>query len=58
MDYCSRGLHKAGVLEDNISFRLRWNSNAIKFYLRNCSRTIDKVRAKAIIGAYADVFPP
>jgi hypothetical protein len=51
-------LHNAGVSEDDISFRLRWNSDAVKFYLRDCCRTIGDLTAKAIVGAYADIAPP
>jgi hypothetical protein len=51
-------LFNAGVSEDDISFRLRWNSDAVKFYLRECRRTIGDLTSKAIIGAYADIAPP
>jgi hypothetical protein len=48
-------LHNAGVSLDDIAFRLRWNSDAVKLYIRDCYRTIGELTCKALAGAYADV---
>ena len=48
-------LHNAGVSLDDITFRLRWNSDAVRLYIRDCNRTIDELTSCAIAGAYADV---
>ena len=47
-------LANMGVNDDDISFRLRWNSDAVKLYLRDCYRTIGDLTNRAIAGAYAD----
>ena len=47
-------LDNAGVDLDDIVFRLRWNSDAVKAYLRECHKFIGDLTEKAIIGAYAD----
>ena len=48
-------LNNAGVSLDDIAFRLRWNSEAVKLYIRDCYRTIGDLTCKALAGAYADV---
>jgi hypothetical protein len=48
-------LHNAGVSLDDISFRLRWNSDAVKLYIRDCYRTIGDLTCRTLAGAYADV---
>ena len=48
-------LHNAGVSLDDITFRLRWNSDAVRLYIRDCNRTIDELTSCAIAGAYADI---
>lgn len=45
-------LHNAGVSIDDISFRLRWNSDAVKLYLRDCWRLVGPVTEQAVSGAY------
>ena len=44
-------LYNAGVPVEDISFRLRWNSDAVKFYLRDCYRTIGHLTERALVGA-------
>ena len=44
-------LYNAGVPIEDISFRLRWNSDAVKFYLRDCYRTIGDLTQRALMGA-------
>jgi hypothetical protein len=46
-------LHNAGVSLDDIIFRLRWNSDAVKAYIRDCARTVDDLTGRVINGAYA-----
>lgn len=48
-------LHNAGVSLEDIAFRLRWNSDAVKLYIRDCYRTIGDLTCRALAGAYADV---
>lgn len=48
-------LYNAGVDIDDISFRLRWNSDAVKLYIRDCYRTIGALTSRALAGAFADV---
>ena len=48
-------LHNAGVSLDDIAFRLRWNSDAVKLYIRDCYRTIGDLTSRALVGAFADV---
>jgi hypothetical protein len=45
-------LHNAGVSLDDITFRLRWNSDAVKAYIRDCARTVDELTGRVISGAY------
>jgi hypothetical protein len=45
-------LFNAGVSLDDIAHRLRWNSDAIKLYIRDCSRLIGTVTQQVIYGAY------
>lgn len=45
-------LHNAGVSIEDISFRLRWNSDAVKFYLRDCFKSIGTFTSQALAGAY------
>ena len=44
-------LFNAGVVIEDIAFRLRWNSDAIRFYLRDCFRTIGLLTERAVLGA-------
>jgi hypothetical protein len=48
-------LNNAGVSLDDIAFRLRWNSEAVKLYIRDCYRTIGDLTNRALAGACADV---
>ena len=48
-------LANAGLTEDAIAFRLRWNSDTVKLYLRECYKQIGDVTMKAIQGAYVEV---
>ena len=48
-------LKQMGVSDEDIAFRLRWNSDAVKLYTRDCQRTIDDLTGKAFAGAFADV---
>ena len=48
-------LHNAGVSLDDIAFRLRWNSDAVKLYIRDCYRTIGELTCRALAGAYSDI---
>jgi hypothetical protein len=44
-------LYNASVSIEDISFRLRWNSDAVSFYLRDCYRTIGDLTQRALLGA-------
>ena len=46
---------KAGALRGQITFRLRWNSGAVKLYVRDCYRMIGDLTSRALVGAFADV---
>jgi hypothetical protein len=50
-------LDNAGVPHETIAFRLRWNSDAVKGYLRDCYRHIGDLTAKSVSGliSHADV---
>jgi hypothetical protein len=48
-------LQNIGVKLDDITYRLRWNSDAVNFYIRDCYRLIDDLTGKALLGAYHDV---
>ena len=48
-------LSNAGLTEDAIAFRLRWNSDAVRLYLRECFQQIGDITMKAIQGAYETV---
>jgi hypothetical protein len=52
-------LDNAGVPHETIAFRLRWNSDAVKGYLRDCYRQIGDLTAKSVAGliSQADVGP-
>jgi hypothetical protein len=45
-------LHQAGVPAEDIAFRLRWNIESVKFYLRDCSCDIGSFLTQAIHKAY------
>jgi hypothetical protein len=45
-------LHNAGVSLDDITFCLRWNSDAVKAYICDCARTVDELTGRVISGAY------
>jgi hypothetical protein len=51
-------LLNAGVSIDDIAYRLRWNSDAIKQYLRDCHRIIDYLTQQSILGAFHDERHP
>jgi hypothetical protein len=51
-------LLNAGVSIDDIVYRLRWNSDAVKQYLRDCHRMIDHLTQQAILGAFHDERSP
>jgi hypothetical protein len=52
-------LDNAGVPHETIAFRLRWNSDAVKGYLRDCYRHIGDLTAKSVAGliSLADISP-
>lgn len=50
-------LFNAGISIDVISFRLRWNSDAVRIYLRDCYRSIGSLTSNALVGAYGDLHP-
>jgi hypothetical protein len=52
-------LDNAGVSHETIAFRLRWNSDAVKGYLRDCYRHIGDLTAKSVSGliSHADISP-
>ena len=45
-------LYNAGVSIDEIAFRLRWHSEAVKLYLRDHYAHIGDLTKKVIVGAY------
>lgn len=45
-------LSNAGVAVDDISFRLRWNSDAVKLYLRDNDRMVSDLSSKVVAGAF------
>lgn len=45
-------LHFAGVSAEDIAFRLRWNVDSVKFYLRDCSCDVGSYIKQAVLGAY------
>ena len=47
-------LKNAGVSEEDIVYRLRWNSDAVKFYTRDCYRLSDTLTGQALLGAFHD----
>ena len=47
-------LNNAGVSVDDIAFRLRWNSDAVKLYLRDCYRLVGPMTMQAVTGAYVN----
>jgi len=47
-------LQNAGVKVDDIAWRLRWNSDAVNEYLRECHKFIGVLTEQAITGAYID----
>jgi hypothetical protein len=48
-------LSNAGVKEDEIAYRLRWNSDAVKKYLRDSRRHIHELTIMAMHGAYTSI---
>jgi hypothetical protein len=51
-------LSNAGVTVDDISFRLRWNSDAVKLYLRDTEdRTVDDLTSSVVAGAFLGAAP-
>jgi len=51
-------LFNAGVPIDDIAYRLRWHSDSVKKYLRDCARTINDLSLRAMDGAYQSVESP
>jgi hypothetical protein len=45
-------LSNAGVSIDDIAFRLRWNSDAVKLYIRDNDRLVDELTARVVAGAF------
>jgi hypothetical protein len=45
-------LSNAGVPVDDISFRLRWNSDAVLLYIRDNDRLVDDLTARVVAGAF------
>jgi len=45
-------LHQANVPAEDIAFRLRWNVDSVKFYLRDCSCDIGYFLITAVYNAY------
>ena len=45
-------LHNAGVPVEDIAWRLRWKTDSVKIYLRDCARTVEQLTFKAMAGAY------
>lgn len=57
MSHCMRvsaavALQNAGCTEEEIAFRLRWNSDCVKIYLRDCYKNIGRMTEHAVTGAY------
>ena len=50
-------LKNANVSEEDIIYRLRWNSDAVKAYTRDCFRLSDTLTGKALLGAFHDAAP-
>jgi len=48
-------LFNAGVPIDDIAYRLRWHSDSVKKYLRDCARTINDLSLRVMEGAYQTV---
>lgn len=62
MAHCLRvtaavALFNCGETEELIAFRLRWNSDAVRIYLRDCYRSIGSLTERALKGAFADLPP-
>ena len=47
-------LHNSGVPLDDICFRLRWNSDAVRLYIRDSPRLVDDLTQRALLGAHVD----
>jgi len=47
-------LQASGLQLDEICYRLRWDSEAVKAYLRDCQCTVDAMTVSAFQGAYHD----
>jgi hypothetical protein len=47
-------LHQADVSLDDICFRPRWHSDAVKRYLRDCARLVDETTLAGPAEAYFD----
>jgi hypothetical protein len=63
MAHCLRvtaavALFNSGEDEHVIAFRLRWNSDAVLIYLRDCYRSIGTLTSRALQGAFDDIPPP
>lgn len=51
-------LNNAGVSLKDIAFRLRWTSDAVELYIRDCYRYVGPVTESALAGAYLEERPP
>jgi hypothetical protein len=45
-------LSNAGVTVDDISFHLRWNSDAVLCNIRDNDRLVDEITARVVTGAF------
>jgi hypothetical protein len=50
-------LFNSGEKEEMIAFRLRWNSDAVRIYLRDCYKSIGTLTSRALQGAFSDNPP-
>jgi hypothetical protein len=62
MAHCLRvtaavALFNSGEKEEMIAFRLRWNSDAVRVYLRDCYKSIGTLTSRALQGAFSDIPP-
>jgi DNA-binding CsgD family transcriptional regulator len=47
-------LLNAGESVEDIAYRLCWNSDAVKQYIRDCHRLVDHMTQQALLGAFHD----
>jgi len=53
IDKFRQALYTAGVKLEEIVYRLRWSSDAVEFYIRECGVTADYYTLSAVQGALA-----